>query len=201
MDIRNIIKSPALVKTKFYLVLPILTGSTCRDKRYEVEDNTPPLTPPKEGDSSPLSGEVGEAEGIIRFFNEDIDFRLFSMRKIRLWLLSVIEQEQKKNGDISCIFCSEKYLLRMNSQYLNASYLTDVITFDYTENERISGDIFISIERVKENAKLYKQPLQQEILRVILHGILHLCGYKDKKEDEIIQMREKEDYYLGQIGF
>ena len=99
-------------------------------------------------------------------------------------------------GKISCIFCSDNYLIKLNDKYLHASYFTDVITFDYTENDLISGDIFISIDRVKENAKLFKQPVPSETLRVILHGVLHLCGYKDKTEEEMQQMREKEDYYL-----
>jgi rRNA maturation RNase YbeY len=132
----------------------------------------------------------------IRFYNEDVNYNLVSKRKIRLWLSQVMMQEQKNGGEISCIFCSDDYLLTLNNQYLNASYLTDVITFDYTENELVSGDIFISIDRVKENAKLYKQICFQEMLRVILHGVLHLCGYKDKTEKEIQKMREKEDYYL-----
>jgi len=136
----------------------------------------------------------------IRFYNEDVEYNLASKRKIRSWLLSVIEQEQKETGEISCIFCSDDYLLSMNRQYLNSSlYFTDVITFDYTENNLIFGDVFISIDRVRENAKLYNQYYFQEVLRVILHGILHLCGYKDKTEEEIALMRKKEDYYLQQI--
>ncbi|MDR0604583.1 MAG: rRNA maturation RNase YbeY [Bacteroidales bacterium] len=132
----------------------------------------------------------------ICFYNEDVNYVLISKRKIRSWLLSVIEQEQKELGTVSYIFCSDSYLLAMNKQYLNASYFTDVITFDYTEGRFISGDVFISVDRVKENAKLYQQKYFQEMLRVILHGVLHLCGYKDKSEQEVKQMREKEDYYL-----
>jgi len=131
----------------------------------------------------------------INFYNENVSC-VVPRRKIRFWLASVFEQEQKKAGDISCIFCSDDYLTKLNNQYLEASYFTDVITFDYTENDVISGDIFISIDRVKENAKLYEQPYYQEMLRVMLHGILHLCGYKDKTEEETQQMRGKEDYYL-----
>jgi rRNA maturation RNase YbeY len=97
---------------------------------------------------------------------------------------------------VSYIFCSDDYLLGINEQYLKASYFTDVITFDYTEGSCISGDVFISVERVKENAKMYRQKYFQEMLRVILHGVLHLCGYGDKTAQEIEQMREKEDYYL-----
>ena len=132
----------------------------------------------------------------IHFYNEDTNYRLTSKRKICAWLSLVLEQEKKKAGDISYIFCSDDFLLKLNKQFLKASYLTDVITFDYTENNRISGDIFISIDRVKENAKLYKQTYFQEMIRIMLHGVLHLCGYKDKTEKEIQKMREKENHYL-----
>ena len=136
----------------------------------------------------------------VNFYNEDTSYLLASKREIRVWLLSVLEQEQKKAGEISFIFCSDEYLLTLNKQYLNASYLTDVITFDYCEYDFISGDIFISVDRVKEKAKLYKQTTSKEMHRVILHGILHLCGYKDKTEKEIQQMREKEEYYLRKFA-
>ena len=132
----------------------------------------------------------------ICFYNEDVNYRLAYKEKIRLWILATIKQEKKKAGDISYVFCSDEYLLEINKEHLNADYLTDVITFDFTEKNQVSGDIFISVDRVKENAKLYEQKYYQEMLRVILHGVLHLCGYKDKTDDEEKQMREKEDYYL-----
>lgn len=135
-------------------------------------------------------------DSTICFYNEDVIYRLLYKEKIRLWLIAVIRQEKKQMGDISFVFCSDEYLLEINRQYLSADYLTDVITFDFTEENRISGDIFISVDRVKENAKQYKQKYYQEMLRIILHGILHLCGYKDKTDKEEKQMREKEDYYL-----
>ena len=134
----------------------------------------------------------------INFYNKDASY-IVTKRKIRAWLSMVLEQEQKKIGEISFIFCSDEYLLTLNNQYLNASYLTDVITFDYCEDDFISGDIFISVDRVKENAKLYQQTTSKEMHRVILHGVLHLCGYKDKTEKEIQQMRGKEEYYLQQL--
>jgi rRNA maturation RNase YbeY len=134
----------------------------------------------------------------INFYNKDASY-IVTKRKIRAWLSMVLEQEQKKTGEISFIFCSDEYLLTLNKQYLNASYLTDVITFDYCEDDFISGDIFISVDRVKENAKLYQQTTSKEMHRVILHGVLHLCGYKDKTEKEIQQMRGKEEYYLQQF--
>jgi rRNA maturation RNase YbeY len=138
-------------------------------------------------------------DSTIYFYNEDVNYRLLGKKKIRLWLLSVIKQEKKQMGDISFVFCSDEDLLEINRQYLSVDYLTDVITFDFTENF-ISGDIFISVDRVKENSKHYKQKYFQEMLRVILHGVLHLLGYKDKTEKEIKQMREKEGYYLQKFG-
>jgi ssRNA-specific RNase YbeY (16S rRNA maturation enzyme) len=104
------------------------------------------------------------------FYNDDVNYVLVSKRKIRSWLSFVVEHEQKKMGIVSYIFCSDDYLFTMNEQYLNASYFTDVITFDYTEEEFISGDIFISVDRVKDNAKLYGQGYFQEMLRVNIHG-------------------------------
>ena len=135
-------------------------------------------------------------DSTISFYNEDVNYRLLYKEKIRLWLLKVIKEEKKQAGNISFIFCSDEYLLEINLQYLSGDYLTDVITFDFTENNLISGDVFISVDRVKENAKLFQQKYYHEMLRVILHGILHLCGYKDKTDKEEKQMREKEDYYL-----
>ncbi|MBO4581645.1 MAG: rRNA maturation RNase YbeY [Bacteroidales bacterium] len=105
-------------------------------------------------------------------------------------------EENKNIGRLAYIFCSDEYLLNINKKYLKHNYLTDVITFDYTNDNEISGDIFISAERVKENAKTYGQTFFCETLRVILHGALHLCGYKDKTEAEKKQMRAKENYYL-----
>ena len=132
----------------------------------------------------------------ILFFNEDITFDLKNKTKIRN-ILNVFAQEEKKNiGQLTYIFCSDEYLLNINKQYLKHDYLTDIITFDYTVEDEISGDIFISVERVKENAKEFNQKYFSETLRVILHGALHLCGYKDKTKAQQKQMRIKEDYYL-----
>ncbi|MDR0367766.1 MAG: rRNA maturation RNase YbeY [Bacteroidales bacterium] len=139
-------------------------------------------------------------DGNVCFYNEDVSYRLVSKRKIRSWLVWVVAREKKQAGDISCIFCSDNYLLEINREYLSADYLTDVITFDFTKENHISGDIFISVDRVKENAKAYQQRCFQEMLRVIVHGVLHLCQYKDKTEQEQRQMREKEDYYLQKFN-
>jgi rRNA maturation RNase YbeY len=132
----------------------------------------------------------------INFYNEDVNYILLHKQRVRAWLLSVIKKERKKAGEISYIFCSDNYLVKINEHYLNETYLTDVITFDYSEKATVLGDIFISIDSVKDNAKLYKQLFFQELLRVMVHGILHLCGYKDKTDSEAATMREKEDYYL-----
>lgn len=132
----------------------------------------------------------------INFFTENISYRLQHKTKIRQLLKLLAEEEGKNIGEINYIFCSDDYLLNINKEYLKADYLTDVITFDYCEKNIISGDIYISIERVKENSKLYYQLFFQETLRIIIHGALHLCGYKDKKPSEEKTMRKKEDYYL-----
>ena len=133
----------------------------------------------------------------IHFFNEDIAFRLKGIKEKRAWLIRCIESEGKITGEINFIFCSDDYLHQMNKEYLNHDTLTDVITFDYTEGDMLSGDIFISIQRVKENAKLFSLSFPDELNRVMAHGILHLCGYKDKTVKAEKQMRNKEDEKLG----
>lgn len=135
----------------------------------------------------------------ILFFNEDIFFRLREIIKKRAWLISCIESEEKVAGEINFIFCSDEYLLKMNIDYLNHDTLTDVITFDYTEGNTISGDIFISIPRVKENAILFSRPFHNELNRVMVHGVLHLCGYKDKTPAKEKQMHLKEDEKLQML--
>jgi rRNA maturation RNase YbeY len=132
----------------------------------------------------------------ILFGNEDVCYLLPKKKNIKEWLFAVAKEEGKKVDEIMYIFCSDEHLRNINEQYLQADYFTDVITFDYCEENQLSGDIFISVDRVKENAKLFKQPFFSEMLRVILHGVLHLCGYPDKTPEEEAKMREKEDYYL-----
>lgn len=132
----------------------------------------------------------------IHFFNEEITFRLRGIKEIRAWLIRSIESEGKNAGEINFIFCSDDYLHKMNVEYLNHDTLTDVISFDYTEDDIISGDIFISIPRVKENSTLYSLPFPDELNRVMVHGILHLCGYKDKTAKDEKQIRSKEDEKL-----
>ncbi len=115
---------------------------------------------------------------------------------LRTWLERVVTDHGKQLQDISIVVCSDEYLLSVNRQYLNHDYFTDVITFDYGEGETISGDILLSIDRIRDNAKSLGQSLKTELHRVIVHGILHLLGYSDKTQDEQVAMRAKEDYYL-----
>jgi rRNA maturation RNase YbeY len=115
----------------------------------------------------------------------------------RNWIKEIITTEHKRIGDIAYVFCDDEYLGTMNAQYLKHHTLTDIITFDYTVGEILSGDIFISIDRVKENALLYKVNFENELARVMAHGVLHLIGYKDKSKEEKSTMREKENFYLS----
>lgn len=112
------------------------------------------------------------------------------------WLDEVAELEKKKIGDINLIFTSDKYLLKVNQDYLDHDYYTDIITFDYSEDDFVSGDLFISVDRVKENADTSKVSFLNELNRVVVHGVLHLCGYKDKSESEEQLMRQKENQML-----
>ncbi|MDR2651017.1 MAG: rRNA maturation RNase YbeY [Prevotellaceae bacterium] len=133
---------------------------------------------------------------MIRFFTEDISFDLKNKRKIRHWITDAVESENRNVGDINFIFCSDNYLLEINQKYLNHDYLTDVITFDFCEGNKISGDIFISIDTVRANSVEYKQLFENELRRVMIHGILHLCLYNDSTKSEIALMRSKENIYL-----
>lgn len=126
-------------------------------------------------------------------FNYECDFNIVNEDEFFVWIENVINSENKSLGEISYIFCDDEYLLEINKQYLNHDYYTDIISFDYTENEFVSGDIFISIDRVKENASDYGVSFDNELKRVIIHGILHFCGYKDKSQDEERMMRLKEE--------
>lgn len=134
---------------------------------------------------------------MISYYFEDIDFKLKDKIRIRKWLRLVAESEIFVLGDISIIFCSDNYILDINQKYLQHDYFTDIITFDYTEGNRISGDLFISIESVRENSMEYGTEFMDELHRVIVHGVLHLIGYDDHTEEEIEMMRKKENYYLS----
>ncbi|NCP45943.1 MAG: rRNA maturation RNase YbeY [Flavobacteriales bacterium CG18_big_fil_WC_8_21_14_2_50_32_9] len=132
----------------------------------------------------------------IIFHQEDISFRLKNIKKIKSWIEKSIALERGIVGDLNYIFCSDTYLHKINLEYLKHDTLTDIITFDYSEKKQISGDIFISIDRIKENALKFNQSTDIELNRVLIHGVLHLLGYKDKTPKEKETMRAKEDFYL-----
>lgn len=135
----------------------------------------------------------------IQFFPEDVDFKLQHPRKTVNWIKQTIIQEGKTPGEINFILCSDEYLLKFNQEYLNHDTYTDIVTFDNSEEEdSIDGDIFISIDRVKENAIKFNKTEDEELHRVIIHGVLHLIGYGDKTKALKAQMRELEDYYLAE---
>ncbi len=137
----------------------------------------------------------------IEFFFEDIKSVPIHEKILLLHLNSLIKNELKEIGEISVVFCSDEYLLEMNKEYLNHDYYTDIITFDYVEGETISGDLFISLDRVKENATKFNISVLKELYRVVFHGTLHLVGYNDKSEEEQQIMRQKENYYLSEVDF
>lgn len=137
-------------------------------------------------------------KGSINFFTEEVRFSYPGKRKTKEWIKETLLIEKKSLGILNFIFCSDNYLSEINYKYLKHNSLTDVITFDYTEeSNRISGDIFISLDRVKENSKTYNCDYITEIHHVMIHGVLHLIGYKDKTSEDAGIMREKEDYYLS----
>ena len=125
--------------------------------------------------------------------------KLSNTEDINLWINNVIKEEEMIIGELVYVLCNDEYLLKKNIQFLNHNTLTDVITFDYSEKKIISGDILISTERVVENAKIFNVNYLTELHRVIVHGLLHLLGYKDKIEKDANTMREKENYYLNKF--
>jgi len=130
-------------------------------------------------------------------FNYETSFKLRNEDLIIDWVLKVIRAESHSEGEVNYVFCTDDYLLNINVKYLKHNTLTDIISFDYSIGKEISGDIFISVDRIKENALLYKVSIEDELHRVIIHGVLHFCGYKDKTKEEKLLMRKKEDYYLS----
>jgi probable rRNA maturation factor len=126
-------------------------------------------------------------------FNYETEFELPNEIQISEWLSRVILSENKKEGDINYIFCDDAYLLEINQQYLDHDTLTDIISFDYSVGNELHGDIFISVERVAENASDFNVTFEEELQRVFVHGLLHYCGYKDKSDEDIIIMRAKEN--------
>lgn len=132
-------------------------------------------------------------------FNYQIDFNLPNENKISEWISIIIKTENFKEGEINYIFCDDDYLHKLNVEFLNHDTLTDIISFDYTVGKELHGDVYISIDRVRENAIEFNVPFENELQRVIIHGVLHYCGYKDKTESDAKQMRFKEDNALKQL--
>ena len=132
---------------------------------------------------------------MIHFFYENLPESVATDYKA--WLEDIILSEGKKLGEISYIFCNDEYLLKVNQDYLQHDYYTDIITFDYVKGRTISGEIFVSLQRISDNASTLSREYEEELRRVLAHGILHLSGYKDKSEAEEKEMRDKEDFYLA----
>lgn len=132
----------------------------------------------------------------ITYQNQNVDFSLKHKTRVKSWIKKVIEAEKKKSGNINFMFTNDEELLDINTRFLQHETYTDIITFDNTVGRTINGDIIISVERVAENAKKFKVSFETELHRVMIHGVLHLLGYKDKKKKEITEMREMEDWAL-----
>jgi len=126
-----------------------------------------------------------------------VNTELLSLKQSASWLQNVVATENKKLGEIVFIFCRDAYLLEKNIAFLNHDTLTDVITFDYCTEKKISGDIFISVDRIQENAKIFNVTFLNELDRVMVHGLLHLLGYNDKTKKDSAEMKAKEDFYLS----
>jgi len=133
-------------------------------------------------------------------FNYETNFKLENEQRFSDWITQTILNEGYKEGEVNYIFCDDDYLHKINVEFLNHDTLTDIISFDYSVGKELHGDIYISIERVKDNAKDFDVQFIDEIARVMIHGILHYCGYKDKSSDDKKLMRSKEDYYLEQCS-
>lgn len=133
----------------------------------------------------------------ISYTSLDIKFPPIKRRQISNWIKTVVSSYQKRVGDVAYIFCSDEEILHINKEYLNHDYYTDIITFDYTEKTIISGDLFISLDTVKTNSEKYNTDYAEELNRVIIHGILHLCGLKDKTKKDAANMRESENKALS----
>jgi len=136
---------------------------------------------------------------MVNYFYEETS-NIEDEEKKSIWIESIVTNENKKLGDINYIFCNDDYLLNINKEYLDHDYYTDIITFDYCDGDYISGDIFISLQRVLDNVHIHKTEYKEELNRVIAHGILHLCGYKDKTQEEEKNMRNKEDFYINKYN-
>ncbi|UPQ74611.1 rRNA maturation RNase YbeY [Chryseobacterium nepalense] len=135
---------------------------------------------------------------MIQFFYENLPETVDTNYK--KWLEEIILSENKKLGEINYIFCNDEYLLKVNQDYLQHDYYTDIITFDYVKGRTISGEIFVSLQRISDNASNLSKDYEEELRRVLAHGVLHLSGYKDKSEEEEQLMRSKEDFYLAKYS-
>jgi rRNA maturation RNase YbeY len=133
-------------------------------------------------------------------FSAETSFELSNPQLTGAWLGSIISQEGYSEGEVSVVFCDDKYLFKLNVEFLNHDTLTDVIGFNYSLSNEIHGEIYISIDRVEDNAVEFSQAFETELLRVMAHGILHFCGYNDKTDLESSLMRAKEDFYLNQLN-
>ena len=133
----------------------------------------------------------------IFFSTENIDFELADEPKVKKWILAVVGAQGKRVGNLNYLFCDDSYLINVNRTYLNHDTYTDIITFDYVEGSVVSGDILISVERVRENATLFNSSFEQELRRVIIHGVLHLLGQADKSDEDAAEMRRKEETALA----
>jgi probable rRNA maturation factor len=133
---------------------------------------------------------------MISFQNLSIPFKLKEKTKIKLWIKTIIDKEKHTLGTINYMFCNDDELLEINIKHLNHNTLTDIITFDYTEHKTISSDIFISVDRVLENSIKFEVTFEEELHRVMIHGVLHLCGYKDQSKPDAELMRKKENWAL-----
>lgn len=134
----------------------------------------------------------------IRFSTQSVDFELPEPEKVRRWIAEVVQRRQMAVGNINYLFCDDEYLLGINQQYLQHDTYTDIITFDYVAGTLVSGDILISVERVRENARLFGVPFEQELRRVVIHGVLHLLGQGDKSDTEAAEMRRLEGKALAE---
>lgn len=132
----------------------------------------------------------------IYFSTENIDFELEDASRVKKWIAAVVDAQGKRVGNLNYLFCDDAYLIGVNQTYLNHDTYTDIITFDYVEGNVVSGDILISVERVRENAHLFNTSFEQELHRVIIHGVLHLLGQADKSDEDAAEMRRKEESAL-----
>jgi rRNA maturation RNase YbeY len=144
-----------------------------------------------------LNKEHSPYSGKITFNDIDLKTAFGERTIIKNWVTNAIKKEGKELGEISYNFCTDEHLLQLNIDHLKHDFYTDIITFELNENNIIIGDIYISIDRVKDNAKQNNKTMSNELKRVIIHGALHLCGYKDKTKNDAARMRAKEDYYLS----